>query len=116
MKKKLFKSLLIAEINILRECTTKKEKSKLNIKYFDGSSSTSCILGMLFGHADEERSILLAPKRFNNYAAGELKEINIGKLFSVLETYLLFPYVKTSQVEEIISYIKKETNVLTISL
>ena len=96
------------ELKHLRNNATKEEIARLNITTFDSKNNTLCIYGQMTGSCHNSRTYELYHKSFENFDSFEY-----GMLVTYLELYI---YYNTNKkiINNIIKYLKKEINVLSI--
>jgi hypothetical protein len=109
MKRKVFNEMVSKEINHLRTHATYEEKGRLDFETFDRSDDTYCIYGQMTGDCHSDRSKELMPKIFQSIGIKYFKE---GGYFTALEKYLFM--VNSEKHEEIINYIKGDSQILLI--
>ena len=103
------------EINHIKVIATAEEIAKLDFSTFTAYSGDLCIYGQMTGMCDSNRAKELTIKTYDDEPKEEecgFLIINTGFYFTTLEVYLFKSKPETN--EQIIQYLKNETNTLTL--
>ncbi len=125
IKKKDFLIEVMQEIEIIKKKATPEEKGRLAIADFDVDRSMKCIYGLMTGYCNSTRARDIMQKKYRWTGSGkvatglsfskhsfELKNDKETFNYTALEKYLFM--IDRSKTEDIINYIKGETENLTL--
>jgi hypothetical protein len=123
MEKKMFKQLVIKELNHLRENVPVEMLSELNVETLKPDSYKNCLYGQLTTNSKQmSYKNDLYPKSFEliseifyntNFIKFKDQDFSKGDRFTALEKYLYM--VNSSKHKEIIDFIKKDSNKISIT-
>ena len=117
MNKEEFLKEVRKEIETIRNIATRQELERLDFQHFNPISSSLCIYGQMTGWCGSKRAKEIYKKTLGYvgycFSTEEIHNFKPGLGYTTLEAYIMFP---GSPNEQIIKYLKKETNDLHLTL